>query len=141
MDETVFTKIASPTTDQISEVVEGLHSFGLRQIGGEEPVRVAVLCEHPRRKTVGGAVGHSLRHRFYLTQLWVAEHLRSKGIGTELVAQMEAIARESQCRDIVVDTLSERAVSFYEGLGFEPYSVNRDYIRGFHWHFLSKSLG
>ncbi len=76
----------------------------------------------------------------YITQLWVSDEHRSKGIGSALVAQMEAIAKERHCHDIVVDTLNDNAVSFYERLGFRVYLVNPNYIHGFDWHFLIKAF-
>ena len=137
----IYEKLIEPSGEQITEIIDGLNSFGLAQIGGEAPARVAVVCRGEDHGLVGGAIGHTLRQRFYLTQLWVTEGYRSKGIGSGLLAQMESIAREHECRDIVVDTLNKAAVSFYEHLEYSLYMVIPNYIQGFDWHFMSKEIG
>lgn len=141
MDNRSYKQIIDPQSEQLSEIANGLNSFGLQQTGGEAPARVAVLCEEREGDLLGGAIGHSIRQRFFLTQLWVAESHRCRGIGAELVNRMEAIARERDCRDVAVDTLNAKAVSFYERLGYKVYMVNPGYIPGFDWHFLAKEIG
>jgi ribosomal protein S18 acetylase RimI-like enzyme len=135
-----YKQIVEPCSEQISEILDGLNSFGLEQIGGESPARIAVVCERQNHYVIGGVIGHSIRQRFYLTQLWVSEEYRSNGLGSELMARMEAIARQRGCRDIVVDALNKAAVSFYERLGYRVYAVNPNYIQGFDWHFLAKEI-
>lgn len=139
MDRRTYKQISDPDSAQLSAIANGLNSYGLGQTGGEAPAWIAIICES-RGKVIGGAIGHSIRQRFYLTQLWVTEEHRSKGIGKELVGQIEAIAKESDCHDVVVDTLNTIAVSFYERLGYRVYMVNPNYIRGFDWHFLAKDV-
>ncbi len=141
MNSLTYRHIADPTNEQLSEIANGLDTFGLEQTGGEAPARVAIICEGRGSDVIGGAIGHTLRQRLFLTQLWVSEKNRSMGVGAELVRRMEEHARESGCCDVVVDTLNLKAVSFYERLGYQVYLVNPNYIRGFDWCFLSKALG
>lgn len=140
MNSFIYKHIIKPDSDQLSDVINGVNSYGLEQTGGDEPERVAIICEDRNRDVIAGAVGHSLRQRFFLTQLWVSEQHRSKGVGTELVRRMESLARERICHDVVIDTLNNNAVSFYERLGYAVYLVNPNYIQGFDWHFLAKKL-
>jgi len=140
MSSVTYKQIVEPRSEQISEILDGLNAFGQEQVGGEAPAKIAVVCEHKKRRVVGGAIGHSILQRFYLTQLWVSEEYRSNGLGSELVARMEAIARQRGCHDIVVDTLNKAAVSLYKRLGYRVYVVNPNYIEGFDWHFLAKEI-
>lgn len=140
MRSITYKQIVEPRSEQISEIIDGLNSFGLEQVGGETPARIAVVCKNQKRRVIGGAIGHSILQRFYLTQLWVSEEHRSHGLGTELMAQMEGVASQRGCRDIVVDTLSKSAVLFYERLGYSVYVVNPNYIQGFDWHFMTKKI-
>ncbi len=140
MDSKSYKEIVNPQNDQLSAITNGLNSFGLEQTGWEAPARVAIVCEDYGTDVIGGVIGHSIRQRFYLTQLWVAEEHRSMGVGAELVSRMEAFAKERDCRDVVVDTLNSAAVLFYESLGYRVYMINPNYIRGFDWHFLSKEI-
>jgi ribosomal protein S18 acetylase RimI-like enzyme len=140
MNSITYRQIPEPRSEQVTEILDGLNSFGLKEVRGEEPAKVAVVCDDRNRRVIGGAIGHSLLQRFYLTQLWVLEEHRSKGLGSELVARMEVIASKSNCRDIVVDTLNKKALLFYERLGYKVYIVNPNYIQGFDWHFLAKAI-
>lgn len=140
MNSLTYKQIADPGSEQLSEIVKGLNAFGLEQTGGEAPAKIAIICENSGKDVIGGAIGHSIRQRFFLTQLWVSEKYRSKGIGSELVGQVETLAKECGCCDVFVDTLSTTAVSFYERLGYQVYLVNPNYIRGFDWHFLVKVI-
>ncbi len=138
MTHLTYKKITEPNSDQISAITNGLNRFGLEQTEGESPERLALVCESDDTKVIGGAIGHSLRERFYLTQLWVAEAYRSRGIGTELMTQVEAVAKARNCKDIVVDTLNAKAVPFYQRLGYKVYLINKNYLLGFDWYFLIK---
>lgn len=133
-----YKQIAEPNSDQISAITNGLNRFGLEQTGGEAPERLTVVCESETGNVIAGAIGHSLKDRFYLTQLWVTEAYRSEGVGTELVKQIEAVAKARNCKDIVVDTLNAKAVPFYERLGYKVYMINKNYLHGFDWYFLIK---
>ncbi|MFO7594206.1 MAG: GNAT family N-acetyltransferase [Pseudomonadota bacterium] len=140
MGNRAYKQIVDPKSEQVTEIANGLNSFGLEQTGGESPARIAIVCEDNAGAVIGGAIGHSIRQRFYLTQLWVAEGHRSKGVGTELVGRIEKIAEKCDCKDVVVDTLNAKAVRFYEHLGYEVYMVNPNYIHGFDWCFLVKKV-
>lgn len=137
-----YRQIDNPPDEQLSPIIDGLNAYGLEQVGGEKPQEVAVVCEEGTNRDVfAGAAGHSICGRFYLNLLWVAEEHRSQGGGSELMTRVEAVARSRGCKDVLVDTLNKKAVSFYQGLGYEVYLVNPGYIRGFDWHFLVKPLG
>lgn len=140
MTQRNYKTLLDPSNEQLAGIADGLYRFGVAQLGGAVPDRIALLCEDEAAEMIGGLAGHSLLGRFYLMQLWVAEEHRSQGIGSELVGRMEEVARERNCGDIVVDTLNADAVTFYQRLGYASYMTNRDYIRGFDWHFLVKKI-
>ncbi len=140
MDHPIYKQIIEPQNDEITQITEGLYTFGLQQTRGEKPQRVAILSKNPQGSVMGGIIGHSLGARFYLTQLWVEDAYRGEGIGSTLVRRLEAFAENRACADILVDTLNPQAVTFYERLGYQVYLVNPNYINSFDWCFLAKKI-
>ncbi|MFB6105284.1 MAG: GNAT family N-acetyltransferase [Halobacteriaceae archaeon] len=60
--------------------------------------------------------------RVVVGDLWVHEEYRGTGLAADLVAQVAAVGREFDCGEVAldVDVDNERALAFYEKLGFEP---------------------
>jgi GNAT superfamily N-acetyltransferase len=54
----------------------------------------------------------------YVDWLWVAEPLRRQGLGGQLLAAAEALARERECRGVHLNTWSFQAPEFYRKHGF-----------------------
>jgi hypothetical protein len=67
MRSITYKQIVEPHSEQVSEILDCLNSFGLEEVGGKEPARVAVVCEIQNRRVIDGAIGHSILQRFYLT--------------------------------------------------------------------------
>jgi len=66
---------------------------------------------------VGGAVGRTGWAWLYVARLWVAEDLRGAGLGTRLMVEIEAPARERGCVGAWLDTFSFQARPFSSGSG------------------------
>lgn len=60
-------------------------------------------------------------NRLVVTELWVADALHRRGIGTRLMNLAKEKAREQGCRAIILETQScnVRAIAFYRRQGFE----------------------
>lgn len=60
--------------------------------------------------------------RVVVGDLWVRADHRGTGLAADLVAQVAAVGREFDCGEVAldVDVDNERALAFYEKLGFEP---------------------
>lgn len=60
--------------------------------------------------------------RVVVGDLWVRADHRGTGLAADLVAQVAAVGREFDCGEVAldVDVDNERAMAFYEKLGFEP---------------------
>jgi len=71
--------------------------------------------------------------------LWVDENLRGKGIGMQILEQIEQEARKRGATKSMLYTYDWQAESFYERAGYEVYS-RFDYPDGFQRIDLQKSL-
>jgi ribosomal protein S18 acetylase RimI-like enzyme len=101
----------------------------------------ALLAEHCHYELVGAFVSEKLvgvAGAWIATKIWcgryleidnlvVAEELRSAGIGSILIRHLEAVARERNCKIVVLDSYTSNHPShrLYHRLGFE--------IWGFHF--------
>ena len=70
---------------------------------------------------------------------WVDADQRGRGIGTAMMAALEAEARRRGCTRAALDTYSWQALDFYAGLGFAEYGVLH-YPNGTSRHYMVKDL-
>lgn len=89
---------------------------------------------------VGGATGQSQWRWLFLSHLWVSEARRGQGLGSQLIADVENLARRRECVGVHLDTFSFQAEPFYLGLGYTRFGVLDDYPPGFQRYYLEKRL-
>lgn len=73
--------------------------------------------------------------RFLMDGIFVAEHARGRGVGTALLAAIEAEARSRGYSELRLDVIDSnpRARALYERLGYEP--VHTDQLGPLRWVF------
>lgn len=131
-------------SDDYKVIGEGLVSYNtshvpMLQEKGIHPVNLML-------KDVNGEIAGALMSRIYgwnameISILWVAEKHRGKGLGTRLLNEVEAIAIESNCTLIHLDTFDFQAPEFYKKLGFELFGVLENSPTGHKRYYFSKRL-
>lgn len=75
-----------------------------------------------------------------LTFLWLAEPLRGRGYGRQLLEAAEEEARTQGCRGVHLSTHSFQARPFYEKLGYQIVGEIPDHPEGYSLFFLTKAL-
>ena len=120
-------------------VVRGLLAFNEAWIGpsNEQPVRLVARDE---LGVVGGLLGQTRWKWLYVAKLWVDERGRGKGIGTQLLAAAEELARTRGCTDASLDTFEYQARPFYEKLGYELFATLDGFPPGYRQFYLRKRL-
>lgn len=76
----------------------------------------------------------------YVSYLWVAEHLRGQGVGSELLGAVERHAREKRCSVVVLASHSFQAPGFYARQGYEQVARIPDHPVGHSSIFFVKRL-
>lgn len=74
-------------------------------------------------RLVGGATGGTSYGWLLIKTIWVAPAQRGQGTGRALIARLEAAGRAVGCHRSWLDTSSEMAHEFYQGLGYEDFGV------------------
>ena len=89
---------------------------------------------------IAGASGRTEFARLFVEHLWVEAGRRGQGLGTQVLAALEAAAREAGCHDALIETLDARAARLYGRLGYVTLAVVPGYVGPFDRHILRKRL-
>lgn len=132
--------VQDPDRADVAELVRELVAANDRVAPRENHRRLAVFARRDRR-LVGGAGGYTHWGWLFVSHLWVDESVQRHGLGTELMARIEATAVERGAKAVHVDTYDFQALGFYEKLGYREFGRLDDYPPGHRRHFLTKRLG
>lgn len=78
-----------------------------------------VFVHNDSGELYGGLIGKRKGDWFCIDFLWVAEGMRGKKLGSEIMIAAEIRMRNEGCSYLQVDTFSFQALPFYEKLGFK----------------------
>lgn len=131
-------------TDSASEtdlavLNEGVVRYGrsLAVGGNAKPIACFVRDE---QTIVAGAAGRTEFNRLFVSYLWVAESLRSKGLGSKVLLELEYTAICRGCTDSLLETLSATAAELYARLGYRHLAQVPGYVGPFTKHVMLKSF-
>ncbi|HTL53592.1 MAG TPA: GNAT family N-acetyltransferase [Planctomycetota bacterium] len=129
----------NPSTAQMQQLHQNLQAYN-RQFLPDDRQTFAITATTAERTLVGAAEGVSYWGRLYLDLLWVATEQRGLGVGRQLIAQVEAVARERGNRGVDLWTMTFQAPGFYEKLGYRQVGEIKGYDGGHAKRFYSKEL-
>lgn len=118
LPDLVFSTTDTPPADCLRVVDAGLeeHNHSVAPLADVSPV--AAFAADPSGKVIGGAVGRTWGRCCELLQLWVSAEHRASGVGSRLLREFEARARERGCNVFYLTTLSFQAPDFYRKHGY-----------------------
>lgn len=134
---------AELTPESRTAVSDGLGAFNDSQTNGfTGPYgSFGLLLKHPENgATDGGLTARYGLGWMFIELLFVPERLRGQGVGRQLMAEAERIAREHGLVGIRLDTFEFQARGFYEKLGFTVFGEIADNPPGSSRYFLHKHL-
>jgi GNAT superfamily N-acetyltransferase len=112
-------------------IVKPLRAFNESKVGPIKIEPLAITLRDPESGEVtGGLWGHSVVGWLYVDLLVVPKAFRGQGLGTELLARAEDIARKRGCIGMWLHTATFQAPAFYEKLGFTAFGTIADYPLG-----------
>jgi GNAT superfamily N-acetyltransferase len=130
----------APKSEDVQLLANGLgaHSVPFTPGPGFQPL--AVFLRDGEGTILGGASGHVNWNWLSVALVWLAEPLRGKGYGRQLLAAIEDEARVRGCQHAHLDTFSWQARPFYETLGYEVFATLDGYPPGQQRFFMKKKL-
>ncbi|MBT9313493.1 GNAT family N-acetyltransferase [Leptothoe kymatousa] len=130
---------ANPSKTDMEYVRDSLTAYNNRFIDDEYHY-FCFTVKNEADDIIGGTEGCVTWGRLHIGNLWVTENYRHQGAGSQLMAVVEALARQRHCRGIDVDTFSFQSPGFYEKLGFTKMGEIPDFQNDHHRMFYSKRL-
>ncbi|MCC8483309.1 MAG: GNAT family N-acetyltransferase [Rickettsia endosymbiont of Labidopullus appendiculatus] len=97
-------------------------------------------CFDNDKNFVAGVDGKSFYGCLYVDMLWVSENFRGQSYGTLLMAKVQEVARERNCKFMTVCTTDWQAKPFYEKLGFKLEFIRSGYDKDSEVYYLRKDL-
>lgn len=132
-----------PNKEQLEPVQHGLHQHNLAHLGKEtiENYHLFVINAYDESgEVIGGIHAELVWEWLYIRDLWVDARQRGQGIGAQLLAQAEAIAREKGFANSHLETTEYQARDFYLKCGYEIFGELPDKPKGHTWYYLKKNL-
>ena len=132
-----------PLPEHRQAIFRLLDAFNDERTGFPDPVSpLAILLKEPEREAIiGGLWGVSYWRWLFVDLLFVPAAHRGQGLGTTLLNEAEAKARERGCIGVWLLSFSFQAPQFYQRLGYRPFGTIEDYPPGHNCTYLFKRLG
>jgi ribosomal protein S18 acetylase RimI-like enzyme len=132
--------IDAPSEDDRNAVLEHLRTANTARAGSANLRTFAILLQGGPGHSLGGVWGYTAYGWMFIQYLAISEAYRGQGLGKNLMASAEELARNKTCTGIWLDTYSFQAPGFYEMLGYSVFGRIDDYPVGHHRLFLLKRL-
>lgn len=91
-------------------------------------------------KLIGGAIGFIQYNWYFLDLLYIDEKYRGQDIGTNLIKQIEKLAKKENLTGVRIETWDFQAKGFYEKNGYKVFAEIKDCPPGTIDYFLKKEI-
>ena len=109
-----------------------------REKAESEPLNLYV--ENDSGEVLAGLVAETFGNWLEIEYLFVKEHLRGQGIGSQLLQRAESEAKKRNCRFAFVNTYQFQAPAFYQKYGYKEVFTLKDYPYTGQRHYYQKDL-
>ncbi len=129
---------ASPSDrDELAEV---LNEFNMERTGYRDYRDLCCFLRDEDGRLVAGIDGFTWGGYAHVETVWVAEAIRSRGLGRKLLEAAEAEAEARGCVTVVLASHEFQAPSLYERLGYELVGATDDIPLGYRQLHYQKRL-
>ncbi len=116
-----------------------IYEYNSKETGRDDGRLFSRVVRDTKGDIVGGVAGWTWAAVCEITQLWVSQSVRNKGIGKLLLQAAEGEAREKNCTKVLVRTYSFQAPRFYEKHGYNIEQVTENFPEGHRYYTLMKA--
>ena len=103
------------------EIWKGLLRFNREQVGQTRYQRLVIGARDAKGRLLGGLILQSYWRESYIEAFWLSARARRSGIGAQLIAEAERLARKRGSRLIHLNTYSFQAPRFYAKQGYRRF--------------------
>lgn len=111
-------RIDNPSETLLEEVRQGLVQFNMPEFGHIKEPSIVFEQRDTMGALQGGVIAVVYEQVLLVRFLWVSEACRHQGLGSQLLSNVEQLARESGANQLVLDTYTFQAPRFYQRQGF-----------------------
>jgi N-acetylglutamate synthase-like GNAT family acetyltransferase len=111
-------------------LAQRIYEYNAAATGYHDGELFAAIREGESGNVEAGASGYTWGGCCYVSNLWVSENLRGRGIGSELLQAVESHAREKRCRFVFLSSHSFQAAEFYARRGYRRVAQVDDHPVG-----------
>jgi GNAT superfamily N-acetyltransferase len=130
-----------PDARDVRAVREAIYAYNRSKAGDQQYEPLTIFLRDSRGRLVGGLLGSTYWRWLTMDFLWVAEDLRGRGHGRQLLMAAEREAVRRGCKHSCLDTFSFQSKGFYERLGYVAFGALDDFPGEHRRYFLRKTLG
>jgi ribosomal protein S18 acetylase RimI-like enzyme len=111
--------MASPRPEDVALLNDRLYQFNAAVTGVDDGRWLTIFVRDTAGQIEAGLYGWTWGRTGFIETRWVREDLRSRGLGSRLLAAAEREAERRGCQEVQLSTHSYQAPGFYRRLGYE----------------------
>lgn len=134
------TEVSQPSEQDFEVLKAGLGAYNEGFTGPLYREKVSCFVKGEGDVTLGGIIGEIKWGWLYVEGLWLADDIRTKGLGSKLLNKLEAYARSKGVSNFRLETTSFQALAFYKKQGYDLFGQLPDMPPGFMSYFLKKQI-
>lgn len=139
MSQPIIVVPDQPADADRKAIVDVLMAFNEKAGGPSRFQPLAILIQDPATgATLGGLWGRTVYDWLFVELLVVPEQFRGDDLGSRILAQAEAVARDRGCIGAWLDTYAFQAPEFYRKQGYTAFGAIDDHPRGQKRYFFQK---
>ena len=121
-------------------VRQGIRAADPPDVGTRDWRPLVLALRGPDNAVTGGLYGATMWGWLMIAGLWVADHVRGRGLGRRLLLAAESAAAERGCRGAWLGTFDFQARGFYERHGYVVFAELAGFPAGHTHYHLQKSF-
>ncbi|KJD47187.1 GNAT family N-acetyltransferase [Paenibacillus terrae] len=140
---TLEPQMSRSSRDETRFVRNKLIEFNAKHIPEDIQTRyeeINLTLKNDAGQVIGGLLSVLCWNWVEVDILWIDQSYRGKGYGSQLLGEIEQIAKDKGCAFIQLNTFTFQAPDFYEKYGYEVIGVIDDAPRGFKHYYYKKNI-
>ena len=133
-----------PSKQDLDAISKGINEFNADFLADDgcfdSGFRFTITAKNEHGELIGGLQASIVWSYCVLELMWLSKAARGKGLGSELIAELEKFAKAKKLSQLRTETLDFQAKPFYQKQGFEVYGELQDTPKGHTTYFLVKRL-